>query len=511
MGSVVVEDAAVLHPKDLRALSSVGNGTFDDRAAFVAADALDRLIYIPKADYTFSSPFAVDAGAFLPDPRLTWDELTDGGAFDLVRGHFTGAVTGANIWRFADRVFIGEAASKFAGASAGMPDAGTSYFSDESISATYLGVNASLLVISPDRADSGGRYAVVGAARLSANTGTANSAIGVAGAVDVNYASGRGWAGYFDTQLQAHSYGYGIEISVRNCSGSGAANTVYSGSAFGGVGILLSGGGDPSLQVAATHPSNTAIIVGRQNAGLSAGWYKGICFNASGLVTDGNGIATAIEMPRAYSVTWLANDATGNPAARIYSDATDSTKVVKQIFQNDQLLLQAANGNPIALFVHNTNGANYLRMYNIAAGGSPRLLAAGSDTDIGIIHSTKGLGGHNFYTHSLTVVAVVIDAVASANDYLRLKPGVNGTSVPTLYVGGQTNVPLTIQTKGSGTLKLDPASGDIQWGKALVALGGGAAPTLGTIGGSGPATAAQNTWLRLLDSAGNACWVPVWK
>jgi DNA-binding HxlR family transcriptional regulator len=52
---------------------------------------------------------------------------------------------------------------------------------------------------------------------------------------------------------------------------------------------------------------------------------------------------------------------------------------------------------------------------------------------------------------------------------------------------------------------------DIQIGRALIALGGGAAPTLGTIGGSGPATAGQNTWLKLFDSAGNAFYVPVWK
>lgn len=45
----------------------------------------------------------------------------------------------------------------------------------------------------------------------------------------------------------------------------------------------------------------------------------------------------------------------------------------------------------------------------------------------------------------------------------------------------------------------------------LVALGGGAAPTLGTIGGTGPAVAAQNSWMRLRDDAGNHYWVPVWK
>ena len=50
-----------------------------------------------------------------------------------------------------------------------------------------------------------------------------------------------------------------------------------------------------------------------------------------------------------------------------------------------------------------------------------------------------------------------------------------------------------------------------QTSTALVALGGGAAPTLGTIGGSGPATAGQNTWLRMVDSTGAAFWVPAWK
>jgi len=45
----------------------------------------------------------------------------------------------------------------------------------------------------------------------------------------------------------------------------------------------------------------------------------------------------------------------------------------------------------------------------------------------------------------------------------------------------------------------------------LTALGGGAAPTLGTIGGTGPATAAQNTWLKMTDSTGASFFLPAWK
>lgn len=42
------------------------------------------------------------------------------------------------------------------------------------------------------------------------------------------------------------------------------------------------------------------------------------------------------------------------------------------------------------------------------------------------------------------------------------------------------------------------------------ALGGGASATLGTIGGSGPATAAQNTWIQFVGRNGTTYWLPAW-
>lgn len=42
------------------------------------------------------------------------------------------------------------------------------------------------------------------------------------------------------------------------------------------------------------------------------------------------------------------------------------------------------------------------------------------------------------------------------------------------------------------------------------ALGGGAAPTLGTIGGTGPATAAQATWIKVNCADNVVRWVPAW-
>ena len=42
-----------------------------------------------------------------------------------------------------------------------------------------------------------------------------------------------------------------------------------------------------------------------------------------------------------------------------------------------------------------------------------------------------------------------------------------------------------------------------------IALGGGAAATLGTIGGSGPGTAAQNKWVKL-NVDGTNYFLPLW-
>lgn len=108
---------------------------------------------------------------------------------------------------------------------------------------------------------------------------------------------------------------------------------------------------------------------------------------------------------------------------------------------------------------------------------------------------------------------------ATANVYTSLADVATGS---VLISGGVGTVPawsaspvLTTQITvpkivSAADLWLAPTN-DVKWGPALIALGGGAAATLGTIGGTGPATAGQNTWMRVLDSTGAAFWVPAWK
>lgn len=62
----------------------------------------------------------------------------------------------------------------------------------------------------------------------------------------------------------------------------------------------------------------------------------------------------------------------------------------------------------------------------------------------------------------------------------------------------------------SNQVEIGDNSAAIKWNKAKVALGGGAAPTFGTIGATGPTAAAQNAWLPVILSDGVAGFVPVW-
>ena len=86
-----------------------------------------------------------------------------------------------------------------------------------------------------------------------------------------------------------------------------------------------------------------------------------------------------------------------------------------------------------------------------------------------------------------------------------------GGLMRSVNVAGTGLISVIGTVSGSDNVTISPGGQDIRWGVPLVALGGGAAPTLGTIGGTGPATSAQNSWLRLVDSTGAVFWVPVWK
>lgn len=395
-----------------------GGGVNSNNTAFGNANTAGGLHYIPKpaTRYEFASTFTTTAAAWLPDPTQSWVALTDSGQFDMHRGHFTGAGNGANIWRFADRVFIGEAASKWAASAAGVPDAGASWFSSNGLTGgpAFLGVSAALLVTTEDNAESGGRYAIVGAAKTSA---TAGNAIGVSGAVLNTGSSKVGWALYADAaRFPGAGYTYGIELAVKDASGVDVIGHAY-GVAASSIGIWMAAGGDNAYGPASTNPNSAAIVIGAN----SQTWNTGIIFRANGVTgTDGtSGSATfgqAICMARNHDVDWY--EPTNNTyGAKLRSTVTAQANRVSQVFQNNAINFRGANESPILLLQHTANSVNYVAITNSGATGTdPIIAAAGSDTNIDLRLQGKGTGVLRFGTWTTNADAAVNGYVTIQDD-----------------------------------------------------------------------------------------------
>lgn len=73
-----------------------------------------------------------------------------------------------------------------------------------------------------------------------------------------------------------------------------------------------------------------------------------------------------------------------------------------------------------------------------------------------------------------------------------------------------TSKMILVQNQGSLRYAVDVGTAVVTSSQTPTALGGGAVPTLGTIGGSGPATAAQNAWEQVVLN-GTTYWRPLWR
>lgn len=146
--------------------------------------------------------------------------------------------------------------------------------------------------------------------------------------------------------------------------------------------------------------------------------------------------------------------------------------------------------------------ANYWKIQGAATLNAPTISAQGGDNNISLAYQSKGTGGHLFYTGAGARVALIVQNNANSVNYTTLLPGAAGVPAQISADGSDTDIDICLTPKGAGITRFN---------NATIALGAGAAPTLGTIGGSGPTVAGQNSWFKFKDSSGAAFWVPVWK
>lgn len=225
--------------------------------------------------------------------------------------------------------------------------------------------------------------------------------------------------------------------------------------------------------------SNATSLVSPWTANMDAGGFR--------LITLGAG-----------SVSSPTLQFSGDTNTGVYSPAADQVTLV-------------AGGVQILQASAYTSAVNFLRAVSSQAGSPPSLGSTGTDTDIGLSLLATGTGyvqvpggrtiSDRFYaglaigspnegvisltSGTLDVIAggrrvLQASTYATATNYARITPSQTATPVILDVAGADTNIGLTVDTKGTGVLTLGTSdTGTVSTATAFIPASLGAGPSLG--------------------------------
>lgn len=330
------------------------------------------------------------------------------------------------------------------------------------------------------------------------------SSIGVSGFAINNRVGGNGqaWGGYFDAVRLTNGFTVGVEITMANFGSESTITpfNVKTGGADGGVSVwtAIGCGLDAVAYPGAIKDIAAGYALLSSYAANTAKARTGFVI-ADGALRDRSGgsfVYEAFAVPERHQFAWYrASDQTA--AAFIWADVITGSAVgitmktggveitgggtlVNNIFLGLQATGQApylaAGGADTNVsmsfftkgtggFLFNTNSAAPVTQFGIAHTASavntlqatgavttaaPILSAVGTDTNIGISLATKGTGVHSFFTNS-TVKQFEVAHVATAVNCLQAKGAVTTGSPVLSAIGTDTNIGISIATKGTGS------------------------------------------------------------
>lgn len=387
---------------------AAGNGSTDDTTAFNNAALLGRLTIIPKSTlgYNFPSPFIPKGAAWLPDPSMDWFNLTDSGNFSILKGTRQNLPESANIWRFADRVFISDAADKLTGNDTIQDnDANKSWFGNTINYAGYLGRNGKLVISSsPNYLAATGKDIPYGIAVGMRGSDTDQEVIGVGSHVVPT--GSNGWGFIAELQREGDVQCIGIEIAAKNKGSYDTTQTTVS-QTVGVFGLWLQGGGDSTFGGSPTYPSTAGVVFLKG----SSTWNSGIVFLKNSL-TSGRAMSLSSEgIGGNHYIEW--QNAVGNSIFTITSTKTTATGPLQLQCNNNGIDIYQS-GNSILSIGAPASNVNGLGIYGSATNVTPQIFAQGSDTNIDILLSPKGTGRVRFGTHVGT-------GDVACNGYIEIK------------------------------------------------------------------------------------------
>jgi hypothetical protein len=260
-----------------------------------------------------------------------------------------------------------------------------------------------------------GGIGIVGAARNPDQPGGVVGTVGYAVSTEGSNAQ-TAWGGYFESVREAGAgVSWGMEIDSTNLDVSPAGTSPYTpygaaGPTFVGttIGLGIRAGGDPSVNPV-THPSDVAISIGNNgNTFLS-----GLVFQWNGLYRAGDvetGRAHAISMAQMHSIDWYGDSTHKSICGYILSSITDPTYKAGLEMTQFGFLFKGRNDGPVFQVQTPASCVNYPSISGSGTGAGVLITAAGSDTNITLIHYPKGTSGEVFLADNSRVAKVRVSS-----------------------------------------------------------------------------------------------------
>jgi hypothetical protein len=140
------------------------------------------------------------------------------------------------------------------------------------------------------------------------------------------------------------------------------------------------------------------------------------------------------------------------------------------------------SGNEQLLLRKSSSAANYIEVWNQAAGGPPAVASQGSDTNVNLLFTTKGTGNlvvqSGYFSRNMFAV---VDGSTAAVNYLTVANSSSGSGPTVAPLGSDTNIDIKFTAKGSGSIT---SSSPVSFGSSLAVTGGIAASSGITASGS---------------------------
>jgi hypothetical protein len=155
------------------------------------------------------------------------------------------------------------------------------------------------------------------------------------------------------------------------------------------------------------------------------------------------------------------NTSGANPVLRsIGSDTNVGFDISSQGTGNIRLLTNAVNQTQFQI-AHTASAVNYVQVTGAATGNNATISAQGSDSNVGLTLQSKGTFGFQFRNSSNGIIGSVTHGGSSTPNYIQLGANIAGQSAFVASAGSDTNIDLTFFPKGTGNVRFGTYTGTV--------------------------------------------------